>query len=475
MMKAIVRWGSVVLSCLAVMLSAFAIAQQDDSEIKGAVCVIRSGERVVMIDEIITKKLSLPGGGVTAGENPKMAAEREVWEETGLVVSANKELARVDNAIIYDCVSDSDIIAFQYNNALDGNVLPSWFAPHYGVEVASAMLIDPRQVSPSRYRFPGQLEWLRGAVLLASDQPTLYIADMIEAAPFWHKFELKWLVELQHSLHKLPQSLHLFAESFILLGLWFANPITAMILVPAIFWRCGTQFGYRLIFALTTTSLLVLIAQQGFALPGPQAYLPEVAKRASYGFGLPSLTAALWACAGILVLQAKNGLALNRASGLLGLVLVWGIIANYYSGASFIIDGLSGALFGALCAWHLIRLELKPEIDLSNLIASRTVWLVLLVVSAITTLVWPIPVFTYWLAAILTILAVIMTWKQEPEMTWVSMLTTVLLLLVTNFVVSSMAEQTSSSGLASLIVEALRYPLLIVLFTLMVRTTAKAK
>ncbi|NVD06599.1 NUDIX hydrolase [Vibrio sp. JPW-9-11-11] len=472
-MKMNSQWVRAWIALFAILLSSVVNAETSD-HIKGAVCVIRSGDKVVMVNEIITKKLSLPGGGVEKGEDPKVAAQREAWEETGLVVSIKQELARIDNAIIYDCVSDSDIVAFQFNNHLDGNELPIWFAPHYGVEAASAMLVDPRNVSPSRYRFPDQLAWLIATVDTVSDQPTIYVDNMVAAAPTWHQFELQWLLEFQHAVLKLPQIVRASLESLIAVGLWLAQPAIGLVLFPLLFWRLGATPSYQIVLALTITSLLTLIAQQGFALPRPLVYLPEIGLRTSHGFGLPNLPVALWVCAGILALHAYKRLGVNRWSAGLSAVLLWLVIAQYYTGSSFIVDGLVGALLGGLCAWHLIRLQLKPDVDLKALMVSKSVWFMLLVASVITALFWPIPVFTYWLAVIVTILGVVTLWRQHTTITMNTMLLCVVSLLGVYHAMSLVAELFSSSGMATLSVETLRYPLLIVLFTVLVQRDAKA-
>ncbi len=125
-----------------------AIAAAASSEpVKGALCVVRADNKLVLIHEVLTNRISLPGGTIIKGESPRAAAQRETWEETGLVVTVGKELGRTETAVFFDCVSDSEIISYSMNNSMGGNELPIWFAPHYGVEIASAMLLTPETAS----------------------------------------------------------------------------------------------------------------------------------------------------------------------------------------------------------------------------------------------------------------------------------------------------------------------------------------
>ncbi|NMV06085.1 NUDIX hydrolase, partial [Vibrio parahaemolyticus] len=116
-------------------VSPISTAKATASEVKGALCIVRADDKLVLVHEVLTDKISLPGGTIIDGESPQVAAQRETWEETGIVVTVGEELGRTDTAVFYDCISDSDIIAFSMNNSLGGNELPIWFAPHYGVEV----------------------------------------------------------------------------------------------------------------------------------------------------------------------------------------------------------------------------------------------------------------------------------------------------------------------------------------------------
>lgn len=106
MIKIVFRY--IILLCVLFSTHIFAA---EGMEPKGAVCVIDDGHRVVLIKELITGKYSLPGGLIDKGETPQQAAEREAWEEAGLIVTA-KDLLYKDDKAFFTVVKVNRILLF---------------------------------------------------------------------------------------------------------------------------------------------------------------------------------------------------------------------------------------------------------------------------------------------------------------------------------------------------------------------------
>ncbi|MEI8636718.1 NUDIX hydrolase [Vibrio coralliilyticus] len=253
--------------------SSLLFAEQKQPEIEGAACVIRADDKLVLVNEILTGKSWLPAGNVKRGEKPESAAQRETWEETGLVVSINKVLGQRNNTIYYDCISDSEIVAFHIDDSFDAHQLPIWFAPHYGVEIASAMLISPEMINAQEYRFPEQLKRIAGYFEQATPQPVRYVDNLVESAPTFNQMELAWLNEFRLLLDKLPTHAEAIIEELFKLSLQLNHPIILLVLFPYLYWRFGRDFSYKVFFAVTITSLIVLLAKQGFQLPHHRSIL----------------------------------------------------------------------------------------------------------------------------------------------------------------------------------------------------------
>ncbi|MFA0071204.1 DNA mismatch repair protein MutT, partial [Vibrio breoganii] len=105
------------------------------------------------------------------------------WEEAGLSVTVGDVLGYTDSAVVYDCVSDSEVISYKARNELGGFELPIWFAPHYGVEVSRAMLLPPTELQDHQYRYPEQWSEINELFLSATDQPVTYVTELVGAAP----------------------------------------------------------------------------------------------------------------------------------------------------------------------------------------------------------------------------------------------------------------------------------------------------
>ncbi|MBY7732323.1 bifunctional NUDIX hydrolase/phosphatase PAP2 family protein [Vibrio bathopelagicus] len=455
----VIRYLLVFILSLLSATSAWANNTLPD-HIAGALCVVRADNQIVLVDELITGHLSLPGGTVVSGEPPAVAAQRETWEEAGLSVTVGDVLGYTDSAVVYDCISDSEVISYQARNELGGFELPIWFAPHYGVEVSRAMLLPPTELEANQYRYPEQWPEINEFFLSATNQPVTYVTELVGAAPKVHQVELNWIVSLQNTFDNLP---NVFANTVLLTDL-FAKPWIFIVVLPLVAWYFGRNFALKFGFTLISVTLLTLIAHQGFGFPRPHAYLPTLKLVMSSGYSFPSLLAALWVSLTLLVLWKLKRLFDQKSLAMVVVGLLWIMLFKSYSGSAFFSDVLMGGLMGALAAWHIVRLDAKPDVDISVLLSSKAVWWGLCLISVVLTVIWPLPTFTFWLAILMTIACLVTLTDSKPlvgQFSFKIVVGVIVMLLTGNLLISWAGNFVSFSGIASFIVETLRFPILI--------------
>ncbi|MFS1950026.1 bifunctional NUDIX hydrolase/phosphatase PAP2 family protein [Vibrio lentus] len=430
--------------------------------IAGALCVVRADNQIVLVDELITGHLSLPGGTVVSGEPPAIAAQRETWEEAGLSVTVGDVLGYTDSAVVYDCISDSEVISYQARNELGGFELPIWFAPHYGVEVSRAMLLPPTELEANQYRYPDQWSEINEFFLSAKNQPVTYVTELVGAAPKVHQAELNGIVSLQNTFDNLP---NVFANTILLTDL-LAKPWIFIVILPLVAWHFGRNFALKFGFTLISVTLLTLIAHQGFGFPRPHAYLPTLKLVTSSGYSFPSLLAALWVSLTLLVCWKLKRLTDQKSLLIVTVGLLWIMLFKTYSGSAFFSDVLMGGVLGALTTWHIVRLDSKPDIDISVLLSSKSVWWGLCLLSIVLTVIWPLPTFTFWVAILMTIACLVTLTDSKPltgQFSFNIVIGVIVMLLAGNLLISWAGSFVSFSGLASFVIETLRFPLLILL------------
>ncbi|PMH44916.1 hypothetical protein BCU68_11445 [Vibrio sp. 10N.286.49.B3] len=467
---------SIFLSFLAILvpITSYANSLAISKEVNGALCLIRADDKLLLVNEKVTKRLSLPGGLIDAGEEPFRAAEREAWEEAGLVVTAVKKLGYTDTAVIYDCQSDSEIVAFQFENPAGGSVLPVWFAPHYGIETNSAMLISPDKMTSEQYRFPEQWQGITALYLGATNQASVYVDDLKLAAPIIHQHELNGLLWLKLQLESLAP----FFEQSLLQGDVLVQPWALVLLLPVLLSCAKKAVFNRFIFTLITTTLLILVARQGFSYAPPYAYIPQLQSFNDVGFSFPNLALGLWVSSIMVFKQAIYPRYYRKYHMVSGFIIVWILIAQYYAGMAFLSDGIVGGVIGYLVVWHLQRLENKKSLDVDILISAKSTWLALSAITlALFCIFWQV-VFAQLFAvcALLTLrLFIPKKWLSgERKLSFKSAFIGLLLIIVFSSL-DKLHLTYSYSSYYSAMIEVARYPALLIAMMLFFIPFRKSK
>ncbi|WP_023603483.1 phosphatase PAP2 family protein [Aliivibrio logei] len=379
MIKIVFRY--IILLCVLFSTHIFAA---EGMEPKGAVCVIDDGHRVVLIKELITGKYSLPGGLIDKGETPQQAAEREAWEEAGLIVTAKDLLYKDDKAFFYRCKSESDIVVFDLETSNGFYRVPAWFAPHYGIETDAVYLTEPYKLGSEYYRYPYQLELLQQWIIKpkTSYNKVAWVKNLVEQAPEIHQTELSILSSLRSSIDGLPNVVNVSIKLiFTVINETGQEAFFYFLFIFALVYF-DRRTALALLFGIVITIVFAGIAKQGLGLPRPFVYIPQLQLTPAYGFGMPSMNSML-----SVVMYGIFYLALKRENLSSKVVKTWGIVficfvlaqatARVWLGVHFITDAIVGIALGAMVVVHFSLMEKRHGNLIYNVISSVYFWLIM--------------------------------------------------------------------------------------------------
>ncbi|OCH09720.1 phosphohydrolase [Aliivibrio fischeri] len=432
---------------------------------KGAVCVIGDGSHVVLVEELITGKLSLPGGTIDKdrGETPQEAAEREVWEETGLVVTAKELLIEDETAAIFRCVSESDIVAFDLETINGLFRIPSWFAPHYGIETEAVYLSEVYKIPEHKYRYPGQLPLLQQWSLdtASAENKILWVTNLVDQAPKVHQFELDLLSSLRAKIDQLPQVVTLSVKTIFTLinetgkeGFFYFFVIIALVYF-------GRNSALTLLFGIILSIVLTGLAKQGLGLPRPFVYIPQLQLTEAVGFGMPSMHSMLSVVIyGTFYLILKrlplSEKILKRYACIFIILIIGQSIARVWLGVHFVSDAIVGLCLGGMVFYHFSNMQKKHGDLLYKVIGGLHFWLLLSVVISGIAFVMAYVNYLYAAAICWGVVAAIMCSKPkvitDVKVKLVTLITIVLSVMLARYGVSYLLTQVEASSLNVLVI-----------------------
>jgi hypothetical protein len=242
------------------------------------------------------------------------------------------------------------------------------------------------------------------------------------------------------------------------------QPLFLMAFLPLFIWLWGRHFTGQLMFAVTATSLFILVAKQGFGFAVPHAYLPSINYTYRSGYSFPDLLIANWVSISTIVMSQIHTRFRTLFLSAFITVSVVLVFYQFISGGAFLSDMLAGALLGALVGWHFVRHSLSLAVSEVYTFTRTRVWLVLTTVAATLCYVWPFPTFLSWLGLCLGMLLFTLASRvrlPRSTMCLKELLLSLVLILIVLLGYFQLENVVSHSGIGSLLLQVFVTPVLI--------------
>ncbi len=276
---------------LGVMFSAFVGAEPAKNSInstlpiKAADClVVDKDKNILMIEEAISGKYAIPGGSIIGDETPEMAAKRETFEETGLVVNVGKQIARTYNSALYACELATP--ARFYMDKHGQRIVMVWTAPHFGKEVTRVLLNADNKAMRSNYRFPEHKWQFPNWVPDVPPSTFLFSPGEIGTLIPFYESQLIMLQEWQNTISS--SGLTLFLSKLVILFGCIFSPLFFLLTLPLI----RSYQGHRALLiygaGMLSMATLTLILSTVIVVPRPYFIDPVFGVHNTLGYTLPS-------------------------------------------------------------------------------------------------------------------------------------------------------------------------------------------
>ncbi|KLV03091.1 hypothetical protein ABT58_00800 [Photobacterium aphoticum] len=405
-------------------VSANDVASTPPKDLVGAVCIIRHNDSLVMISEVITQKLALPGGYIDETDTPESAAAREALEEAGISVRVVDLIQYRGRAAIYACQAVSPIFVSSFRDQRGFPIVASWYSKHFATEVDRVYLADTDKVPLSDHRYPDDVPLMEEWLAKTPNSEVLVYDRLDDTVNLLHKYELTLIQSLQQTVAQWPQTLQtLFEGAMAIMNL--PGEIVFMLLVVVLTGAfTGPQRLLELLFVMLVGLFTTSLLKHGIASPRPFFALPELQKVDAHAFGFPSMhtlmATLLWGWLWDVITHSRSR-SWKIGLGILFTVLILGQgVARVWYGVQFISDVVISMMVGTMIVSSFIVWR-NHEPPLTTYLLNRWFWLVLTMVVGTAASYTLVPaqayIFTVLLGIFLSVELVAKLLKVTPVVT----------------------------------------------------------
>lgn len=417
---------------LLVLISVFCstvVAQpnQDSQQVrsyqpKGATCVIHNGEgEVVLVQDFLTRTLSLPGGYIDSDETFQAAAKRETFEETGIKVDVGEQLDIDDNRVVFACQPNESVgfVDPAIENRFGAAIIPALDSKHFGKEIRQVYLTPLTPVVVDKYRYPSDREALKSWVKTSHASAFHVLDDLTDGASEVHTKQLPFMASFQAWVKSMP-----IIGSLLTFGNGLGEGAFAVGLLVLILLLLPLRYGLAFAFALLATAYSVNLLKMGFAIPRPFYLLPSLQQAQASGFSFPSghttqAAAVIGLLLGWVTKRGEHGGYIGLSTAIVSwfaLSLLAGA-ARVWLGVHYPTDIVVGIVLGGLIALVSLKVYQFKYANQKRLVESKRLWLLLLVVYFFATLQLLQPLYVFsWFAALGLLIALCVNSGQSKDL-----------------------------------------------------------